>query len=271
MKEKKQNKIFIIGFVLIALIIVWTLARPFVGGIGSKKNDPEAKINAEILQAPSITSEDLFSKLKNKEKIFVIDMRSAGDFEKGHIIASENTSAEKINGESLRSSGAEKTSSVILLNQGDNIYEMAQKTNELIAAGFPNAKYLQDGITAWRNQGFPLVSSSSSDENANKVKKISVGELAQDLNAGGDIVQFLDIRSASDFQTSHIAGALSVPFTELEKNQDGISKVKKVVVYSGNEDEAKKAVVTLFDLNFFNAYFLEGGFDAWKTAGGKVE
>jgi len=102
-------------------------------------------------------------------------MRSAGDFEKGHIIASENTSAEKINGESLRSSGAEKTSSVILLNQGDNIYEMAQKTNELIAAGFPNAKYLQDGITAWRNQGFPLVSSSSSDENANKVKKISVG------------------------------------------------------------------------------------------------
>ena len=148
---------------------------------------------------------------------------------------------------------------------------MAQKTNELIAAGFPNAKYLQDGITAWRNQGFPLVSSSSSDENANKVKKISVGELAQDLNAGGDIVQFLDIRSASDFQTSHIAGALSVPFTELEKNQDGISKVKKVVVYSGNEDEAKKAVVTLFDLNFFNAYFLEGGFDAWKTAGGKVE
>jgi len=271
MKEKKQNKIFIIGFVLIALIIVWTLARPFIGGLGNKKDNPEKKINAEILRAPSITSENLFAKFKNKEKIFIIDMRPAGDFEKGHIIASENTSTEKINSDSLKSAGADKTSDIILLNQGDNIYEMAQKTNELVAAGFPNAKYLQDGMTAWQNQGFPLVSSSSSDENANKIKKISIDSLAQDLSAGGDIVQFLDVRGKVDFQTGHIAGAQNTPFAELEKNQDGISKVKKVVIYGGNDDEAKKAAVTLFDLNFFNAYVLDGGLDAWKTAGGKME
>lgn len=270
MKEIKQNKIFVIGFVLIALVVAWTLARPFVGGLGSKKDNSEEKINAEILRAPLITSEDLFTKFKNKEKIFIIDMRSAGDFEKGHIVASENSSAEKINSEKLKSSGADKTSNITLANQGENIYEMAQKTNELIAAGFSNAKYLQGGITAWQNQGFPLISSSSSDENANKIKKRSIENLAQDLSMGGDVVQFLDVRSKENFQIGHIAGAQNAPFAELEKNKDNISAVKKVVIYGENEDEAKRAAVTLFDLNFYNAYVLDGGLDAWKTAGGNT-
>jgi rhodanese-related sulfurtransferase len=270
-KETKQNKILIVGFVLIVLVAIWALTQPFVGGLMNKKDNSEEKINAEILRAPSITSENLFSKFKNKDKMFIIDMRLASDFEKGHITAAEDISAEKINGDSLKSAGADKTSDIILLNQGDDIYEMAKKTNELIAAGFSNAKYLQDGMNAWKNQGFPLISSSISDENANKIKKMSISELAQDLGLGGDIDQFLDTRGKEDFAKGHIAGALNVPFAGLEKNRDGISKVKKVIICGTSEDEAKKAAVTLFDLNFFNAYVLDGGLDAWKNAGGKLE
>jgi hydroxyacylglutathione hydrolase len=271
MKEKKQNRVLIVGFVLIAVVVVWALARPLISSFKNKGDNPEGKMNAEILRAPSITSEKLFNKYKNKEKIFVIDMRSAGDFEKGHIVASENFSVEKISADSLKSSGADNTSDIILANQGDNVYEMAQKTNELIKDGFSNAKYLQSGITAWKNQGLPLVSGSISDENVNKIKKISIDELARDLSVGGDIVQFLDLRSKSDFQAGHIAGALNVPLAEIEKNQEGISKVKKIVIYAGNDDEARKAAVTLFDLNIFNAFVLDGGLDAWKNAGGKIE
>lgn len=270
MKEKKQNKVFIIGFILIAFVVVWALARPLISGFKNKGNSSEEKINAEILRAPSITSEDLFNKLKNKEKVFIIDMRPAGDFEKGHIIASENINAEKINAEKLKSSGADKTSDIILANQGENVYEMAQKTNELVAAGFSNAKYLQSGITAWKNQSLPLVSSSISDENTNKIKKISIEELARDLSAGGDIIQFLDLRSKADFLSGHIAGALNLSSAELEKNQGGISKVKKIIIYGNNDDETRKAAVTLFDLNIFNAFVLDGGLDAWKTAGGNT-
>lgn len=270
MKQKKQNKVFFIGFLLIALVAVWMLARPYIGGFGGKQDNPEDKINAEILRAPSISSENLFDKFKNKETIFVFDMRSAADFEKGHIAASENISSEKINGESLKLAGADKTSNIILANQGENIYEMAQKTNELTAAGFPNAKYLQDGITAWQKLGLPLVSSSSTDANANRIKKININTLAQDLNNGGDIVQFLDVRSKENFQAGHIAGAQSIPFVELEKGKDKISAVKKVIIYAENEDIAGRAAVTLFDLNFFNAYVLEGGLDAWKNAGGNT-
>lgn len=271
MKEKNQNKIFVIGFVLIALVIIWALARPFIGGIENKEGNSEEKINAEILRAPSITSENLFNELKEKGKIFIFDMRSASDFEKGHIAASENAAAETINGEKLESLEADKTSNIILANQGEDVYEMAKKTNELIATGFSNAKYLQDGISAWQNQGYPLVSSSISGENANKIKKINVDNLIQSLGAGEDVVQFLDVRSKEDFQKGHIKGALALSLSELEKNKDKISAVKKVVVYGGSEDEAKKAAITLFDLNFFNAYILDGGLGTWKTAGGKVE
>ena len=46
---------------------------------------------------------------------------------------------------------------------------------------------------------------------------------------------------------------------------------KKIIVYGANENESFQAAVTLFDLNFFNVYQMDGGIDEWKAAGGNVK
>jgi len=268
--ERNQNKIFVVGFILILFVVVWSLARPGILKLFQKDQDSEKKINEEILKAPLITPKDLYERMKNKEKALLFDIRSADDFMKGHLAMSENVPDGSLNLQKLNSSQAEKTSVVVLINQGDDVYEAARKTNELVAKGYVNAKYLQGGISTWKNRGYPLVSSDVSGGQEGKIKKINISDLAGDLSAGAELVQFVDVRSQESFGKGHIPGALNILLSDLEKNQDKISPVKKVVVYGNGEDEASRVAITLFDLNFFNVYVLEGGIEAWSGAGGQI-
>lgn len=269
--NQSQNKVFTVGFVLIVLVVVWFLARPAVLKLFEKGDKSEEQINAEILKAPSISAQDLFKKIGNKENVIVADLRSAEEFGKGHIIASRRYGADELSARNAETLKLGKTADLVIVNSGDAVYETAKKTNELVAAGFVNVKYLAGGIDGWRNEGYALITGGLAQADQNKVKKISLDDLVSNLSAGADTVQFLDMRNGNDFGTGHIPGAVNILPADLEKNQDKFSSVKKIVVYGSSEQEASQAAATLFDLNFFNVYVLDGGLDAWKAAGGKVE
>ncbi|MDI6778139.1 MAG: rhodanese-like domain-containing protein [Patescibacteria group bacterium] len=269
--EQNQNKIFAVGFALIAIVVAWTLFRPAILKLIQKDDNSEEKINEEILKAPVVSSKGLYEKIKDKEKIFLLDMKTSDEFGKFHLAEAVNIPAQDLIADKLNSLGADKTSSVTVMNQGDDAYETAKKTNELVAAGYVNAKYLQGGVSAWQSQGYPLVSGGKSPLDESKIKKISVEELSRVLSDGQSVVQFIDVRNKEDFESGHIPGADNISLSEIERSPDSISLVKKVVVYGNGEDGARYAAIALFDLNFFNVYVLEGDLDAWKAAGGKTE
>lgn len=269
--KQNQNRVFFVGFILIILIMVWFLAKPAVLKLMRKDENSEEQINAEIIKAPSISPQKLFEKITNKENVIVVDLRREDEFNKGHVIASQRFSPDEFDAKKAEFLGIGKTSDLVLVNSGDNVYETARKVNEIAAAGFVNVKYLQGGIDNWKNQGFLLISGGGLQEDSNKMKKISLDELADNLNMGDDLVQFLDIRSAGDFKAVHIANALDIPLADLEKEQDKLSSLKKIVMYGANEEETAKAAATLFDLNFYNVWVLDGGLEAWENAGGKIE
>lgn len=270
-KENDQTKVFLIGFAIIGLVIIWTLFRPMISRLWNGNKTDEAAINEEIIKAPSITSEELLEKIQSKSVLIVLDLRPPGDFENGHIVASANMEAGKINGDELESFGADKTSDIVLANEGENFFEVAKIINQLVAAGYSNAKYLAGGISAWRDRGFLLVSSRKSEINKEKVREMSVQEIKDELERGYDIIQVVDIRSKDEFSREHIVGAINISLSDLEKKSQNISTIKKVVVYGANTDDEFQAVSILFDLNFFNAYKLNGGISGWKVVGGKVE
>jgi rhodanese-related sulfurtransferase len=240
-------------------------------GLFKKNSNTEEGINAEIVKAPSISPQELFDKTNSKESIFLFDFRPDDEFSKGHIATSQKIPASELDAGKLKSMGVVKTSDIVLVNSGDDVLETARKTNEFLKSGFVNTKYLEGGINKWKNQGFLLISSGGLEEDASKVKRISLDELATNLGAGANMVQFVDVRDGNNFASGHVAGALNIPLSEIEKNRKDISLVEKVVVYGASAEEASKAATILFDLNYFNAWVLDGGLDAWKNAGGKIE
>jgi rhodanese-related sulfurtransferase len=269
--ENKQNKIFLVGFFLIVLIIVWSLIRPLALKLGNKNAESEQKINAEILKAPLITAVDLFKKIGSNEKIAIIDVRNPNDFSAGHLMHSHNEDLNVFGKSRLETLGVQKNVDVVIINDGNDIYAVAKKTNELIADGYTSAKYLQGGIKQWQAQGYALISSGGSSLDQSKVKKITISDLANDFAVGYKSVEFLDVRDKAAFKAGHIPASLNISLADLEEKQGQISSAKKVVIYGANFEQSFRAAATLFDLNFLNAYVLDGGLDAWKNAGGNVE
>jgi rhodanese-related sulfurtransferase len=267
MKQKKQNKIFAFGFLLVALVIIWSVSRPMFLKIKGGAENSEERINAEIIKAPLITPEDLNSKIARKEKLLIIDLRPSSEFESGHIPASQNSTVSSGEVQKNVLGGADKNSDIIFLNQGENVFETAQIANSYVSKGFVNAKYLQGGFSSWQKQAFSVVSGGSASSDEAKVKMVNTDELVQDLNIGEDTIQFLDVRDPEAFRREHIKGAINIPVQNLESNTDKISGIKKLIIYGSDENQAKKAAIALFDLNYFNAYVLEGNIESIKNAG----
>jgi len=270
--EKEQQRIFIVGFVLIIFVIAWFLLRPFVFESAEKRNQrEEQKISEEIIKAPSISAQDLFKKIKNGSKLFILDANSVSDFSHGHIEASINVEAGKAGAEISGLPEIQKTSDIIVVGSGDDLESVASLVNRLLDLGFVNCKYLQGGISGWRDLGYPLISSGASGGNSSKVKRISIAGIEKESEMNPDAIQFLDVRSKSDFSREHIIRAVNIPLAEIETRKKEIPVAKKIIIYGGNEAEGYQAASILFDLNLFSVYQMEGGIEEWKSAGGKIE
>ena len=95
-------------------------------------------------------------------------------------------------------------------------------------------------------------------------------ELARRIRRG-DIV-ILDVRPEAEFSSGHIAGATSVPITELRKHIKALPKDADVVAYCRGPfcvyaDDAVRELTK----RGFRARRLEDGFPEWKRAGLPVE
>jgi rhodanese-related sulfurtransferase/DNA-binding HxlR family transcriptional regulator len=91
-------------------------------------------------------------------------------------------------------------------------------------------------------------------------------ELAERLRRGD--VPVIDVRPDAEFAAGHVAGARSVPVTELERRLDSLPHDAEVVAYCRGPycvyaDDAAR----LLRRRGFEARRLEGGFPEWRRAG----
>lgn len=86
-----------------------------------------------------------------------------------------------------------------------------------------------------------------------------------------DGLQFIDVRSSSEFMHEHIPGASNVPFDELIKRD--LPKRGTLVVYCGEDvcPLSRNAAETLSSLGYGNVRLLQGGLAVWKQLGYPVE
>jgi rhodanese-related sulfurtransferase/DNA-binding transcriptional ArsR family regulator len=95
-------------------------------------------------------------------------------------------------------------------------------------------------------------------------------ELARRLRRGDVVV--LDVRPSTEYRAGHIAGARSIPVTELSRRLRGVPKDTDVVAYCRGPYcvFADDAVRTLTRRGY-QASRLEDGFPEWRDAGLPVE
>lgn len=83
----------------------------------------------------------------------------------------------------------------------------------------------------------------------------------------------IDVRSSSEYQTSHVPGALHIPFwTAFTTDKlDSLKKTDPVILYCEHGPRAGIAKLAISLSGFENISYLAGHMTAWKKAGLPVE
>jgi rhodanese-related sulfurtransferase len=79
----------------------------------------------------------------------------------------------------------------------------------------------------------------------------------------------LDVRTAGEFETAHIAGAYNVPLDLLREHRDDIVRHldEEVVLVCRSGQRAAQAEETLRAAGLANVHILDGGITAWEARG----
>lgn len=185
--------------------------------------------------------------------IYILSVRKAEDFAKGHIEGASNIPFGKTMAESFATLPMDKTI-VVYCYTGQTA---GQVTAALRLMGY-DAVSLNGGMgtganapSGWANKGFPLVSEVTTTleklyaEMPEHIYKISEKDFVQMVVEGQDMT-ILDIRSAEDYGKGHVKGAVNLPWgTAIAEQMANIPADKPVFVYCYTGQTAGQAVVTL--------------------------
>lgn len=111
-----------------------------------------------------------------------------------------------------------------------------------------------------------------SSEAKAKAPHVSAPQLAAALSGDTSGFFLLDVRTEAEFDAAHIKDAQWLPRGKLEfQVQQLISDpAANIVVYCGTGARAALATLTLQDMGYRNAAYLEGGFKQWLAEGRSV-
>lgn len=82
----------------------------------------------------------------------------------------------------------------------------------------------------------------------------------------------LDVRTPAEFAAGHLAGAQNVDVEAADFGQQiaTLDKTKSYAVYCRSANRSKVAMTAMQQLGFTKLFDLDGGINAWKSAGGEV-
>ena len=137
--------------------------------------------------------------------------------------------------------------------------EMPEVVTHLIRVGLDQVEgYMEDGMDAWQNQGFPI----------SQLEAISVHELAERLKVEArhrPIV--LDVRTEGEWRGGHIEGALHIHGGLLQERYRELPDARPVAVICGTGYRGSIAASFLKSHGYERAANVLGGMSAWKAAG----
>lgn len=117
---------------------------------------------------------------------------------------------------------------------------------------------------------FSLLSFFSCGSSSKTFVSMPVDEFAKLIEK--DEVQLVDVRTKTEFEQSHIPGAINIDVMGEgfeQKADEVLNKTKKVALYCRSGGRSKKAANILYEKGY-KVYELNKGFISWETSGNKI-
>ena len=205
---------------------------------------------SDLPELPSLSPQELKTMLD--EGVIALDVRPGDEFAAGHVPRSINIA---LSGQFASWAGTllGLLSRPVLIAASPQ--ELAEARMRLARVGIEDSRgYLQGGVDAWRDAGFPIVS----------LPQITTEALYQQLR--GSSLQVLDVRREPEWQAGHIEGASWWPLDNFTASPPEIDHEGRIAVHCKSGYRSMIACSLLRRAGFRNVVNVIGGFDAWQQA-----
>ena len=98
--------------------------------------------------------------------------------------------------------------------------------------------------------------------------EITAREAKRLLDAGGDAIVIIDVRTVPEWEHAHVPGSILIPLDEIERRADEVAAApgQMVACLCHHGVRSLKASLALRQLGFPGAMSIAGGIDAWSIA-----
>ncbi|MFQ5596205.1 MAG: rhodanese-like domain-containing protein [Anaerolineae bacterium] len=139
---------------------------------------------------------------------------------------------------------------------------------QLIRIGYDDLRgYLEGGVAAWEAAG-PSAGLRTGLPVA-RVPLMTADELRRQLAQTGDLT-VLDVRQDAEWVAGHIPQAIHIEAGRLPKESLSLPVDSPVLVHCGHADRSTVSISVLEQRGYRNLMLLDGGFNAWETAGYEI-
>ena len=279
MKRKKLSIIFSLMILMIVLSVFSVAGCQVAEEINKEEilsteeseKDPGTEVDVEasdieeeISVIISITPVEVYEIITNDEDYIILDVRTQDEYNEGHLdkaLLIPVDYMEKVVDELpkekpiivyCRSGGRSRKAAEILVENGfSKIYDMG-------------------GILGWQEEGFPVIIEEGA---VSAIEFITVDEAYEVFLNNKDYI-FVDVRTESEYKSSHIEDAINLPVSEIEERLDEIPKDKSIIVYcNGSSCNRSGQAASILKENGYKEVFdlVGGGVFEWEEKGYPVE
>lgn len=263
-KQGKEKVALLVGFMLILAVAVLTFQR--AQNNEAVQDENMDKVTETEVDYPVISATELQGKIFTQETLRILDLRSRDEFAREHIAHSFNIPVENLTGAEI---GGGKDELLVLVGKSNTNYSNAIKS--LRDGGYAKTVVLGGGFVTWKNSKNQTISRGDPASFTDQAKiTYTTPEKLMALLDAGEAIYVLDARSPNAFASGHLPGAKNIPLQELEQREKELPVSLEIVIYGDSELQGFQAGVIAYDLNFFTAYVLQGGIEAWKEKGFEI-
>lgn len=228
---------------------------------------------------------DFFAKIDAGEPMFIMDIRTAEDYAKGHIKGAVNLPfLDQSIAKNLEIipddvpvyvycyTGQTAAQTDVVLNvAGKNAFSVQSGFNNGISATPGYEKYVTTDAVPLPTAAYPVDSTlkaavdnyyatvASYTGTPTQYQNIAPKDVKAIVDSGSDEYQIVSVRQAADYATGHVKGAINIPFgAGMQDALSQLPKDKKIIVYCYTGQTASQTVADL-RLMGYEAYNMSGG------------
>jgi rhodanese-related sulfurtransferase len=206
--------------------------------------------------------------------IYVIDVRSEGEYESGHIVGAISVPGGQ---------AVQRADDFIAVRNGKIIFVSNRSPRAVMAAywygrmGFRDASVLRGGIQAWSERGGALARGADRKEPLGYEQAKPSARILKPREIRGlphyASMTTLDVGGSADYKTAHVPGAkwISRGWLESKLPNHLPAKHTPILITCPDGRQSVFAARTLAAMDYTSVIVLEGGVTAWRTAGYETE